>query len=460
LYTESLPPHDISAEESVIGSMLIDGESLTRVASFLKPEDFFSEKTRQCYDACQTLFQRSEAINQVSLAHELALRDQLEALGGASYLSHLVMVVPTSVHIEHYGRIVQESSILRQLIDVGGRISGIGYEGGPDAEVALSRAEELLFNVRSGRGAGDFEHIRDVLDTYMEESAALHGPDADNLAPVTSGYPDMDRLLGGGLQRSDMIVVAARPSLGKSTLAFNIARNAAGQGNHVGLFSLEMSTEQIVTRLLSSESNVDSYRMRLGLLRTEEEAILLDSIGLLSDLPIYIDDTPIQNIVEMRGKARRLQAERGLDLLVIDYLQLIAGSGRIDNRVQEMGEISRSIKGLARDLDIPVIACSQLSRAIEQRPNHRPMLSDLRESGSIEQDADVVAFIHREDAYITKEDWEKRNPTAPYPKNIAEIIFAKHRNGPVGNVPLYFRNDVVRFESMMTDSAAHSVEFA
>ena len=252
------------------------------------------------------------------------------------------------------------------------------------------------------------------------------------------------------MQRSDMIVLAARPSQGKSTLAFNVGRNAAGQGNTVGLFSLEMSRSQIGMRLLSSEADVDSYRMRLGLLNSNEDTRLLDAVGMLSDLPIYIDDSPIQTISEMRAKARRLQAERGLDLLIIDYLQLIGGNGRIDNRVQEMGEISRSIKGMARDLNIPVIACSQLSRAIEQRPNHRPLLSDLRESGSIEQDADIVAFIHRADTFVTREDWEKRNPTEPYPENTAEIIFAKHRNGPVGSVSLYFRKDLVRFESLET----------
>jgi replicative DNA helicase len=211
-------------------------------------------------------------------------------------------------------------------------------------------------------------------------------------------------------------------------------------------------------RLLSSEADVDSYRLRLGLLNDAEERRLLDAIGALSDLPVYIDDTPIQTIVEMRGKARRLQTERGLDLVIVDYLQLISGGGRVDNRAQEMGEISRSLKALARDLDVPVLACSQLSRAIEQRPTHRPLLSDLRESGSIEQDADVVAFIHREDVYTTRDDWEKRNPTRDYPQNIAELIFAKHRNGPLGTVPLYFRSDRVRFESLQSPS--HSMEYA
>ena len=465
MYVDRLPPHDIAAEESVIGSILIDGDSLSRVASFLRPQDFYGEKNRWCFEAFLALFERSEAINQITVSHELSLHrsrgeeeNRLEEIGGSAYLSHLVMVVPTSVHIEYYARIVQRTSIMRQLIDVGGRISEIGlHESDADTDAALSRAEDLLFRIRAGRGSGDFIHIREVLDTYMEESAALHGPDAAHISPVATGFPGIDNLLGNGMQRSDMIVLAARPSLGKSTLAFNIARAAATDGNRVGIFSLEMSRDQIGMRLLASEAEVDSYRIRIGLLSNDEESRLLDAIGVLSDLPVYIDDTPIQTIVDMRGKARRLQAERGLDLLIIDYLQLIGGGGRIDNRAQEMGEISRSIKGMARDLDIPVIACSQLSRAIEQRPNHSPLLSDLRESGSIEQDADVVAFIHREDVYVTREDWEKRNPTEPYPQNIAKIIFAKHRNGPIGEVPLYFRNDLVRFESL---EATPSMEYA
>ena len=466
MYVDRLPPHDIAAEESVIGSILIDGDSLSRVASFLRPQDFYGEKNRWCFEAFLALFERSEAINQITVSHELSLHrsrgeeqeNRLEEIGGSAYLSHLVMVVPTSVHIEYYARIVQRTSIMRQLIDVGGRISEIGlHESDADTDAALSRAEDLLFRIRAGRGSGDFVHIREVLDTYMEESAALHGPDAAHISPVATGFPGIDNLLGNGMQRSDMIVLAARPSLGKSTLAFNIARAAADSGNRVGIFSLEMSRDQIGMRLLASEADVDSYRIRIGLLSNDEESRLLDAIGVLSDLPLYIDDTPIQTIVDMRGKARRLKSERGLDLVIIDYLQLIGGGGRIDNRAQEMGEISRSIKGMARDLDVPVIACSQLSRAIEQRPNHRPLLSDLRESGSIEQDADVVAFIHREDVYVSREDWEKRNPTEPYPQNIAEIIFSKHRNGPVGTVPLYFRNDLVRFESLETTP---SMEYA
>ena len=316
---------------------------------------------------------------------------------------------------------------------------------GSDADEALSRSENIFFQVRTRRKSGDFLHVRDVLDDYMGPSAAL-APTSDGLSPVPTGFRHIDEQLGNGMQRSDLIIVAASPSLSKSTLAFIIARAATGDGNRVGFFSLEMSRDQIALRLLAAEAGIDSYRVRIGLLTTDEEARMIDAVGSLSDLPLYIDDTAIQTVSDMRGKARRLQSERGLDLLVIDYLQLIAGGNRrIDNRVQEMGEISRSLKGIARDFDILVVACSQLSRAIEQRPNHRPLLSDLRESGSIEQDADVVAFIHREDVYATREDWMRRNPTQPYPENLAELIFAKHRNGPVGTVKLYFKNDFMGF---------------
>ena len=282
----------------------------------------------------------------------------------------------------------------------------------------------------------------------MEESATMQGPLERGVAPIPTGFLDLDRLLGG-LQRSDLIILAGRPGLGKSTLALNMARHAAGQGALVGLFSMEMSSEQLGFRLLSSEAGVDSHMLRRNMLNDAEQQRSVAAVGLLSDMPLYIDDSPIQTIIEMRGKARRLQIERGLDMLIVDYLQLVRGNvgSRGDNRVAEMSEISRSLKALARDLDIPVLACSQLSRAPEQRPSHRPLLSDLRESGSIEQDADVVAFIYRDDVYYTEEDWGHQHPDRPYPKNIAEIIVAKHRHGPVDTINLYFRQELVRFEN-------------
>ena len=447
MYAEQLPPHDVEAEEAVIGSLLIDEEGITVVSSFLKPRDFFVEKNRWCYEACLSLFDRGEAVNQVTVAHELSLQGHLEEVGGHAYLSHLVSVVPTSVHLKYYGHIVQRTSIMRRLILAASNIADIGYEGAADVDAALSKAEEILFRVRSGPGDRDFLHIRDVLDKYMEDSATIQaGPLGQGIAFIPTGFVDLDKLLGG-LQRSDLIILAGRPGLGKSTLAMNIAQFATTHGAVVGTFNLEMSAEQLVMRLLSSESKIDTQRLRQGLYNEREERRIFDSIGLLSDLPFYIDDTPSQTIVEMRGKSRRLQAERGLDLLIVDYIQLIRGNGRNENRVQEMSEISRSLKGLARDLDIPVLACSQLSRAVEQRPSHRPQLSDLRESGSIEQDADVVAFLYRDDVYYNEDQWSHAYPNRPYPRNIADLIVAKHRHGPVNAINLYFRQELARFEN-------------
>ena len=449
VYTDRLLPHSVEAEESVIGALLIDNEAFPKITGIVTAEDFYVTKNRWCFEACLALFDRSEAINQVTVAEELVLRERLEEIGGTSYLAHLVRTVPTTIHVEHYAGIVQRTSIMRRLIRTADEIAAIGYEGDADADAALSKAEDMLYRVRTARSTRDFMHIREVLDQYMEETASLQAGHDIHLAPIATGFPDLDKLLGGGLQRSDLAIIAARPSLGKSTLAFNIARHAAEQLARVAVFSLEMSAEQIGIRLVASEANVNSHRMRVGILKPEEAQREHDAIGYLSELPIYIDETPFQRIVEMRSKITRLHNEEPIDLLIVDYIQLIAGSsGRSENRVMDMGEISRSLKSIARELDVPVLALSQLSRAPEQRLNHRPLLSDLRESGSIEQDADVVAFIYREDKYVTRDEWEKRRPSDPYPVNVAELIVAKHRNGPTGSVHLYFRDDVVRFESM------------
>ena len=460
MVSDRLQPHDIGAEESVIGSILIDGESIARVTSTLRPTDFYSQRNRKCYEACLALYDTNRAIDQVSVAYEISTEEgALEQIGGAEYLARLVSNVPTSIHIEHYAQIVRGTSILRHVIRAGGEVSELGYEGGADVEDVLDKAEEVVFGIRSGRSDKGFTHIREYMDKYMEEAGALYDPSRVSLSPVITGFPSLDELLGGGMQRSDLIILAARPSLGKSALALNMARNASEQGFSSALFSLEMSGEQIASRLLASEAEVDTHRLRMGLMRDNEEVRLLDAVGLLSDLPIFVDDTPFQAVMELRSKSRRLQQESGLDLLIVDYLQLI-DVGRSDNRAVALGEVSRSLKALARELDIPVLACSQLSRAVEQRPNHRPLLSDLRESGSIEQDADVVAFIHRDDQYITREEWERKFPTDQYPENIAEVIVSKHRNGPVGTVPLFFRNDRVRFETLADTSQARSMEYA
>jgi replicative DNA helicase len=454
MYAEKLLPHDLEAEEAVVGSLLIDGDCLLRIAHLIKPVDFYRERNQICFGACVALFERDEAIDQVTLARELSRTNQLEAVGGMAYLSHLVSVTPTSAHSEHYAQLIARTSIMRRLVDAASRISAIGYEDTEDVEATLRQAENILFNVRSSQTERGFIPLRQIYDQYLEERAVLVEPQLQAKIPMVTGYNGLDELLGG-LQRSDMIILGARPAVGKSTLALNISVTVAKTGATAGVFSLEMSREQLALRILSADAEIDSHRLRLGLYTEAEEQRIMDSIGRLSELPMYIDDTPFQGIVEMRSKARRLSLEHGLDLLVVDYLQLIQGRGRGgENRVQEVSEITRSLKALARDLDVSLITCSQLSRAPENRPIHRPQLSDLRDSGSIEQDADVVLFIHREDLYFTEEEWEQHSPGRQYPKNVAEIVVAKHRNGPIGSIGLYFRDNLVRF-----DSLSHPDEF-
>jgi replicative DNA helicase len=455
MYAEKLLPHHLEAEEAVIGALLIDGDSFLRISHVIKPEDFYREKNRVCFAACVNLFQRNEAIDQVTLARELARTNQLEAVGGMAYLSHLIAITPTSAHAEHYAQLVSRTSTLRRLIDAASRISALGYEDNfdqdtYDLEATLRQAEDVLFQVRSGQPGRGFVALRQIYDQFLEERAAFTDP-IQASAPIRTGFDTLDDLLGG-MQRSDMIILGARPGLGKSTLAVNVCLNAARDGAKSGIFSLEMSREQLALRILAADAGIDAHRLRLGLYSDAEEQRIIDSIGNLSDLPVYIDDTPFQGLVEMRSKARRLSLEQGLDLLVIDYLQLVQGThrsrGGSDNRVQEISEISRSIKGMARDLNVPIITCSQLSRLVENRPGHRPQLSDLRDSGSIEQDADQVMFIYREDVYYTEDEWDQHFPGRPFPRNIAEIILAKHRHGPTGSVKLRFRDNLVRFESL------------
>ncbi|MEX2237757.1 MAG: replicative DNA helicase [Dehalococcoidia bacterium] len=447
---EKLPPHDIDAEEAVIASLLVDSEAIYRIAQLLKPSDFFREKNRWVYEAALGLFERNEPINQISVAHELARREQLENAGGGAYLARLVADLPTTVGIEHFAHTIARDAVYRKLISAAGQIAGMAYQGGSDLEAVLGRSEALLIQLRGAESLQDFVHIRELLAAYLEETGEEH----EAARTITTGFSDLDQLLGG-LKRSDLVILAARPSLGKSSLALNVARNAAvGSRARVAVFSLEMASEHLAQRLLSAESGVDSASLRLGLTTEAQERRISNALGVLSDADIYFDDTSVMYVAEMRAKARRLALERGLDLIVVDYLQLMHGGTvtnerQQENRVQEISYISRSLKQLARDLDVPVLACAQLSRAIEMRPNHIPMLSDLRESGSIEQDADVVMFIYREDRYVSKEDWEKEHPDSSgneYPAGVAQIIVAKHRNGPTGRVNLRFREKLSRFE--------------
>ena len=449
IYAEKLLPHNIEAEEAVLGSLLIDGESMARVSSILQGGDFYRERNQLCFEAAMALFQRDQAIDQLTLAGELARTGKLDLVGGMAYLSHLVSITPTSVHAEDYAQAVSRTSNMRRLIDAGARISALGYNDDADFETTMRQAEDALFAVRGAGLSRGFLPLKEIYDQYLQEQADAAAYPAPSGMPVMSGFPDLDEYLGG-LQRADLVILGARPSMGKSTLAINMAVSAAKTGQVCGVFSLEMTREQLAMRILASEAEVDSHRLRLSLYTHQEEGRIIDSIGRLSELPVFIDDTPYQGMVEMRGKAKRLAQERGLDLLVVDYLQLVQGKQRWgqSNRVQEITEISRELKGLAGDLRVALVACSQLNRMVENRPNNRPRLSDLRDSGSIEQDADVVMFIHREDVYTTEEEWEQTRPGQEYPRNIAEIIVAKHRKGPTGSIRLEFVDNLVRFESI------------
>ncbi|MFQ6121516.1 MAG: replicative DNA helicase [Dehalococcoidales bacterium] len=453
MYSEKLPPHDLDAEEAVIGSLLIDGTAIHKIASFLKPEHFYHEQNQWLYGACLSLYGRNEAINQITVAQELARQGKLESCGGAAYLSHLISICPTSLDIEHYAQIVYRLSVMRGLISAADQIAAIGYEAGPDVDATLSRAEDVLFRLRQGQGVRDFTHIRQVLDKYFEVTPApeVEGYPREPMPYVLSNFVGLDELLGG-LQRSDLIIVAGRPSMGKTSLALGIARNAAvEQKACVALFSLEMAREPLVLRLLASESGVNSRRVRFGLHTEDEERRIMEATGVLSESPIYIDDSPLLRVAEMRSKARRLDFERRIDLIIVDYLQLMHGEGRGENRVQEISYISRSLKGLARELNVPVLAVSQLSRAPEWRASHIPQLADLRESGSIEQDSDIVLFIYRDEYYYGEEEWQKEHPDKEYPREEADIIIAKNRNGPTGQIKLRFHHNLAKFYNFTSE---------
>jgi len=443
---DRLPPHDLDAEEAIIGSLLIDGTAIYKIATLLSKSDFHHERNQWLYEACLGLYERNSAINQITVAQELSRRDRLEAVGGAALLSHLISVSPSPLDIEHYAQIVYRLSIMRGLIGAADQIARVGYEAGPDVDTSLSRAEDILFRLRHGHGERDFVHIRQVLDKYFEvQPPEEEGGVREPIPYVLSNFVGLDEFLGG-FQRSDLVIIAGRPSMGKTSLGLSIARNVAvEQKACVALFSLEMARDSIVMRLLASESGVNSRRVRLGLHTEDEERRIMEATGVLSESAIFMDDSPQLRVVEMRSKARRLHFERGLDLIIVDYLQLMQGEGRGENRVQEISYISRSLKALARELNVPVIAVSQLSRAVEWRASHIPQLADLRESGSIEQDADVVMFVYRDEYYHTEEEWQLQHPDREYPREEADIIIAKNRNGPTGQIKLRFHRNLATF---------------
>jgi len=454
---DRLPPHDTSAEEAVLASILVDPDAVLEVlSSNLKPEDFYREQNRWIFEACKDLFDRGETINQITCGHELARRGQLDDAGGVAYLSRIVTYLPTSVGAQHYANIIQADATYRRLISAATQIVRRAHESGAsidDVTSVLSEAEAMIARVRQDGLTRDFVHIKDLLAGFLETAQSSEAATAAQARSIRTGFSDLDQLLTG-LKRGDLVILAARPSLGKTSLALNFARNAAvSQSAVVAFFSIEMASEQLVTRLLASESGVDSMRLMLGHQSEREEKKVMQSLGTLADLSLFFDDSAMLTISDMRGKAKRLQQERGgLDLILVDYLQLMSSGVRNENRVQEVSHISRGLKHLARDLDVPVVACSQLSRAAETRANNMPLLSDLRESGSIEQDADVVMFIYREDKYITREQWEKEHASdgkhREYPAGVTQVIVAKHRNGPTGNIHLRFREKIARFEDL------------
>jgi replicative DNA helicase len=429
-----LPPQNTEAEEAVLGALLIDPDAIIRVATIMRPEDFYREKHAWIYEAIMVLHERREPIDLLTVCDELERREQLDHVGGTAYITSLVNAVPTSIHAEHYARIVERTATRRRLIDVAGQIAGLAYQEADDVNEVVDRAEQILFGVSERRISRELVPIRFVLNEYYDriESLALRQGD---VIGIPTGFTDIDKILGG-LQRSDMVILAARPSVGKTSLALSIAHNAAKKfGQRVAFFSLEMSNEQVVQRLISAETGIDSQKLRRGQIAPEEWGLFMKASNDLAETNFYIDDTPGISAIELRTKARRLQSEVGIDLLVIDYLQLMRGDYRVENRVQEISTISRSLKALARELDVPVLALSQLSRSVESRNDKRPILSDLRESGALEQDADVVVFIYRDELY--NENTER--------KNIADIIIAKHRNGPTGVVSLFFKKELAQF---------------
>ncbi len=441
-----MPPQNLEAEQSVLGAMLIEREAISRVAEFLRPEDFYRESHRLVYAATLALYNRGEAVDLITLTEQLRREDRLEAAGGISYITSLANSVPTAANVIYHAKIVEEKALLRGLINTATHIAGLGYEANEEVISILDQAERMILEVANRKVTGAFVPIKDILMAALDRVEQLYHTKG-GITGLPTGFKDLDRLTAG-LQPSDLVLIAARPSMGKTAFVLNIAQHVAvKEKKPVAFFSLEMSKEQLVQRMLCTEATIDAQRLKIGDLKDNDWSSLVKAADRLSSAPIFIDDTPGMTVTEIRSKARRLKVEHELSLVVIDYLQLMQGSssGKSDNRQQEISEISRSLKSLARELNVPVLALSQLSRGVEARQNKRPMLSDLRESGSLEQDADIVAFLYREDYY----NHETERP------NITEIIVAKHRNGPVDTVELYFQKEFTRFKdsSKMSEPA-------
>ena len=436
---ERVPPQNIEAEQAVLGAMLIKKEAIVEVQEILQPDDFYREAHRIVYEAMVQLQNNDEAVDLVTLTEQLRKSEQLDKIGGLAFITQLANAVPTAANVVYHAKIVKEKAELRSLINAATAIASAAYEDNTDVENIMDDAEKKILAVANRQNGGAFESMKSIVMRTFERINVLY-ESKGGLTGISSGFKDLDKLTAG-LQKSDLILVAARPSMGKTAFTLNIASYVGTHGGKVAFFSLEMSKEQLMQRMLCAEGGIDATKLRTGQLDTQEWNKLVHVADTLSRAPIYIDDTAGITVMELRSKARRLKAEHGLDLIIIDYLQLMQGrpSKNGDNRQQEISEISRSLKALARELDVPVIALSQLSRSVESRQIKKPMLSDLRESGSLEQDADIVMFLYREDYY----DKDTEN------KNITDIIVAKHRNGPVDTISLFFQKEYTKFRDLL-----------
>ncbi|WP_110928058.1 replicative DNA helicase [Bacillus massiliglaciei] len=438
VFQDRIPPQNIEAEQAVLGAIFLEPSSLTVTSEILIPEDFYRSSHQKIFNVMLKLNDEGKAVDLITVTEDLAATKNLEEVGGVTYLSELAGSVPTAANVEYYARIVEEKSLLRRLIRTATNIAQEGYSREDEVEDLLGEAEKNIMEVAQRKNTGAFQNIKDVLVRAYDNIEELTNRKGD-VTGIPTGFAELDRMTAG-FQRNDLIIVAARPSVGKTAFALNIAQNVATKTEeNVAIFSLEMGSEQLVMRMLCAEGNINAQNLRTGALTDEDWRKLTMAMGSLSNAGIYIDDTPGVRIGDIRSKCRRLKQEHGLGMILIDYLQLIQGNGRSgENRQQEVSEISRSLKALARELEVPVIALSQLSRGVEQRQDKRPMMSDIRESGSIEQDADIVAFLYRDDYY----DKETEN------KNIIEIIIAKQRNGPVGTVSLAFVKEYNKFVNL------------
>ena len=434
-------PHNLEAERSVLGAILLHNDAFNLAAEVIDSQDFFRDAHRRIFDKMVKLVERGDAIDLVTLKEELGRAGELDEIGGPAYITALVDGVPRSTNVEHYARIIKEKATLRQLIFSANKILATAYEGGEDADLILDQAEHAIFAIADDKVRDGFVSLRDLAQASLETIEKLHAH-KELITGVPTGFTDLDEMTSG-LQPADLIIIAARPSMGKTSLALNMAQHVGTKTDMtVGLFSLEMSKEQLFLRLLTSEARIDAHRLRGGFLGERDWGKLSQAIGTLSEARIFIDDSPSIGVLEMRAKCRRLKAEHNLHLVVVDYIQLMQGRGRFENRTLELASISRSMKGLAKELNVPIVVLSQLSRAPESRSDHRPQLSDLRESGALEQDSDVVLFIYRDELY---------DPESPR-KGEADLILAKHRNGPTDTVTVTFQGQYSRFAPMAARS--------